>query len=59
MQHLISNIYIYMFYRLIQDVMQLKKTQYIKNKPNQSKSVKITKSKNSNDHTHIYIYIYI
>ena len=51
MKQLIINIYIYIyiydcvFYRLTRDVMQLKKPSNIKNKPNQTKQVNMTKTK--------------
>ena len=44
-----------MFYRLTRDVIQLKKHENIKTKPNQTKPVKITKTQNINDHIYMCV----
>ena len=46
MQRRITNIYIVMFYRYTRYVIHLKKAVYIKNIPNQTKPMKITKNLN-------------
>ena len=53
-------IFICVFYRLIRNVMHLKKHSNIKTKPNQTKPAKITKTKNinvcTNNHTLLKIH---